>query len=138
MFTSFVTCITGYNNFRAVAQSYMTKHNILRTLLVKDRRCTLNNFYCATAADYSYVKCSRASIANILHNDLKMQKVSAHWVPRQFLKTHLDQRRTAALIFLTNLLLNQIVTGDESWVQYWTPESKLASTQWKGKRNRRR
>ncbi len=29
--------------------------------------------------------------------------------------------------------LNQIVTGDETWVHYWTPESKEASKTWIGK-----
>ncbi len=73
---------------------------------------------CTIATDYSYVKCSRTSIAKILHDELEMQKVSTHSVPQQFLKTHLDQQRTAALTFLAlyqeqgNLLLYQIVTGD--------------------------
>ncbi len=153
MFTSFSTCITGYNNFKVIARTYMTKArmgqpneavndktvNILRALLAKDRRCTLNDLHHTIATDYSYMKCSRASVANILHDELKMQKVSAHWVPRQLLETHLDQQRTVALTFFTlyqeqgNLLLNQIVTRDESWVHYWTAELKLASTQWKGK-----
>ncbi len=26
---------------------------------------------------------------------------------------------------------NQIVTGDETWLHYWTPECKSASTVWK-------
>ncbi len=65
--------------------------NILRTLLAKDRHCTLNNLLRTIATDYSYVKCSCASIANILHDELEMQKVSAHWAPRQLLETHLDQ-----------------------------------------------
>ncbi len=94
--------------------------NILHALLAKDRHCTLNDLHSTIATDYSYVTCRRASIADILHDELEMQKVSAHWVPRQLLETHLDQRRMADLTFLTlyqeqgNLLLNQIVTGDES------------------------
>jgi hypothetical protein len=28
-------------------------------------------------------------------------------------------------------MLNRFVTGDDSWVQHYQPESKLASTQWK-------
>lgn len=53
------------------------------------------------------------------------------------LETHKEQRIRVALEFLTQYneegdsLLQRIVTSDESWMHYWTPEMKRASMVWK-------
>ncbi len=113
--------------------------NIVRTLLAKDRRYTISDLHHKIATDYPYVTCSRTSIFTILTQELEMRKISARWVPRQLLPKHLDARFLSALEFLRlyknsgNTFLDQIVTGDETWVHYWTPETKQASMQWQKK-----
>jgi hypothetical protein len=76
---------------------------------------------------------SAGSVEEILHNVLKVSKVSARWVPRLLSPEHGERR----LVAITQLLqegaefLCSVVTCDETWVHYFTPESKSASKQWK-------
>ncbi|GFR31057.1 histone-lysine N-methyltransferase SETMAR [Trichonephila clavata] len=74
---------------------------------------------------------------NIIHDILRYRKVSARWVPRQLTSTHQEQRMAVSLEHLVryhedcNDFLIRIVTGDETWVHHFTPESKAASMEWK-------
>ncbi|GFQ91483.1 histone-lysine N-methyltransferase SETMAR [Trichonephila clavata] len=74
---------------------------------------------------------------NIIHDILRYRKVSARWVPRQLTSTHQEQRMAVSLKHLVryhedgNDFLFRIVTGDETWVHHFTPESKAASMEWK-------
>jgi hypothetical protein len=72
-----------------------------------------------------------------VQNELKVSKVGARWVPRLLSPDHRERR----LVAVTQLLqrykregaefLDSIVTCDETWVYYFTPESKRASKQCK-------
>ncbi len=68
-----------------------------------------------------------------------MLKVAARWVPRLLLDEDKKRWMGAALEFLLEYnevgdeILDRIGTGDESWVHFWTPESKEKSKQWKKK-----
>jgi histone-lysine N-methyltransferase SETMAR len=83
------------------------------------------------------VESSVGSVEEILHNELKVSKVSARWVPRLLSPEHRERR----LVAVTQILqrhetegaecLDLIVTCDETWVNYFTPESKRASKQCK-------
>jgi hypothetical protein len=80
---------------------------------------------------------SVGSVEEILHKELKVSKVSARWVPRLLTREHRQRR----LVVVTQLfqryeregaeLLDSIVTCDENWVHYLTPESKRANKQCK-------
>jgi ribosomal protein S25 len=80
---------------------------------------------------------SVGSVEEILHNELKVSKVSASWVPRLPSPEHRERH----LVDVTQLLkryeregaefLDSIVTCDETWDHYFTPESKRASKQCK-------
>ncbi len=111
--------------------------NIIRTLLEENRRYTVSDLHQKMATQYAYVDCSRTSIYRILSEELEMTKVCARWVPRALTEAHRTQRMGAALDFLTRYqargdkFLDQLVTGDETWVHYWTPETKRASMVWK-------
>jgi histone-lysine N-methyltransferase SETMAR len=77
------------------------------------------------------------SVEEILHNELKVSRVSARWVPRLLS----PEQRERRLVAVTQLLqryeregtefLDSVVTCDETWVHYFTPESQRASKQWK-------
>jgi histone-lysine N-methyltransferase SETMAR len=86
-----------------------------------------------------YTGISRGSVHTVVHDHLKFHKVSARWVPRQ-LKP--EQQAVRMIMSLDNLqryneegegMLERIVTGDETWVHHYQPESKQASMQWKHK-----
>jgi hypothetical protein len=79
---------------------------------------------------------SVGSAENMVHKELKFSKVSARWVPRLLSPEH-KERRLVVIAQLTQRykkgvkFLDCIVTCDETWVHYYTPESKKVSMQWK-------
>jgi histone-lysine N-methyltransferase SETMAR len=71
----------------------------------------------------------------IVNEDLHMRRVSAKLVPRHLTEDQKDDR----LSICTNLLeiakndanfMSSIITGDESWVYGYDPETKQMSSQW--------
>jgi hypothetical protein len=97
-------------------------------LIRADRRITIDSV--ATT-----LGCSHGLEYSIMHARLKFQKVCIWWIPRE-LKD--GEKMNRMCLFLQHLLLytderedmlNRIVTGDESWVQHYQPESKHASMQ---------
>jgi len=74
---------------------------------------------------------------NIVHNDLGYRKVCSRWVPRQMSDDHKCTWQTICQEHLDHhacegdAFLHRIVTGDESWVYHYEPESKRQSMQWK-------
>jgi histone-lysine N-methyltransferase SETMAR len=80
---------------------------------------------------------SHGSAHHIMHDILQYHKVAARWVPRQ-LTLELKERRMDACEELMgryktegDAFLQRIVTGDESWVHYFQPETKRASKEWR-------
>lgn len=82
---------------------------------------------------------SEGSVITILHDHLVMSKVSSRWVPRMLSPL---QKQTRVEFSKENLglwqadketFIHQIVTGDETWVHHWDPETKQESMQWKHK-----
>ncbi len=73
---------------------------------------------------------SRANVHCIVCDELAMKKVSSQWVLKQLTETHLNERMALAIDFLTwyeqegNTMLERIVTGDEMWVHYYTPQRR--------------
>jgi len=67
---------------------------------------------------------------NIVHNDLGYRKVYSRWVPRQLSNDHKRAQQTICQEHLDchahegDAFLHRIVTGDESWVYHYEPESK--------------
>jgi hypothetical protein len=80
---------------------------------------------------------SHGSVYNIVHNDLRYRKVCSRWVPRQLSYDHKCAWQTICQEHLDrharegDAFLHRIVTGDESWVYHYEPESKRQSMQWK-------
>jgi len=78
---------------------------------------------------------SHGSIHAILSNDLKMKHVSAKFVLRQLTTDEMECRMmVAGDLFEKSMqdptLLTKIVTGDESWVFAYDPETKMQSAEW--------
>ena len=109
----------------------------VRALLEEDRRYTITDLRVQMAARYS--EASFSTVHTALTQYLEMRKVCARWVPQQLSDD--DQARCLgwALEFLTqfhalgNNFLECIITGDESWIHFWTPETKEQSKVWKRK-----
>ncbi len=105
-------------------------------LFERDRRYTISDLH-VFLKDEFLIDVSRASICRVLR-EAGYTKVCARWVPRLLSHEHRTNRLEAALSFLTAYhddptILSRVVTGDESWVHYVTPETKNASKVWKRK-----
>jgi len=77
---------------------------------------------------------SCGSVETIIHDHLK---VSAIWVPRNLTDHDHAQRITTSQKILDVFesdpvkFVWQIITGDETWVHRWDPDSKVESVQWR-------
>jgi histone-lysine N-methyltransferase SETMAR len=80
---------------------------------------------------------SVGSVETIIHEHLGMAKVAARWVPRllttEMKKTRLECSRDLLELYNADpeKFLCRIVTGDETWLHHYDPETKQASMQWK-------
>ena len=80
---------------------------------------------------------SVCSAYSLIHDSLKFSKVCARWVSKELT----EERKRKRLDFCSQHLaryrevgdnfLQQIVTGDETWIYHYEPESKRQSLQWK-------
>jgi [histone H3]-lysine36 N-dimethyltransferase SETMAR len=83
----------------------------------------------------------KTTIHRMLTDDLNMRKLSARWVPKLLTPS---QKQDRVDISNENLdlmeqdwdLLSTLVTGDETWVYYYDPETKQQYMQWKHHRRR--
>lgn len=101
----------------------------VQTAVEKNRRVTID----AIAEE---VGISHGSVHAILTDNLGLSKLSARWVPRQLRPEHKSQRIECALNLLNHLnddpenFYRRLVTGDETWIYQYDPESKIQSKEW--------
>jgi histone-lysine N-methyltransferase SETMAR len=83
------------------------------------------------------INMSVGSVETIIHEHLGMRKVSARWVPRLLTPDMKHRRVECCQELLTRFENNfedfkqRIVTGDETWLHCWDPDTKQESMQWK-------
>lgn len=103
--------------------------NLLDNLIKEDRRKSVNILVLESGL-------SRGTVERIIKDDLNLSKLSARWVPRLLDSGHKRQQIAMAEDFKRRhfrqgkAFLDSIVTMDESWISYYTPETKTQSTQW--------
>ena len=73
---------------------------------------------------------SNGSVYTIIHENLGMPKVSARWVPRNLNMQDRQQRVESSQELLEVYNANpedfhtRLVTGDETWLHHWDPDTK--------------
>lgn len=101
----------------------------VQALIEKDRRSSID-FIAET------VGISHGSAHTIISETLGLSKLSARWVPRALRPEHKIQRIECAINLLNSLQVDSenffrsIVTGDETWIYEYDPESKIQSKEW--------
>lgn len=96
----------------------------------KDRRVKLSEL------SKQFPEISRSLLYEIVTDHLNYRKICSRWVPKMLTDQHKTNRMGSALSFLTryeqqgDAFLDQIVTGDETWVCHFTPETKRKSMEW--------
>lgn len=102
----------------------------VRDMVLLDRRVTIDEVA-------NRLQISHGSAYEIIHNRLGFHKVCARWVPKQLTMLH---KQTRLDICQQNLdrygnegdaFLDRIITGDETWIHHYEPESKRQSMEWK-------
>ena len=79
---------------------------------------------------------SVGSAHSILHDDLCLSKLSARWVPKALCPNQLNLRSELSTAILLKIeadedrFFDRIITGHETWVYQYDPETKLQSKQW--------
>ncbi|XP_023310469.1 histone-lysine N-methyltransferase SETMAR-like [Anoplophora glabripennis] len=102
-----------------------------------DDKIRENRRFTISALAMEFPQISRSLIHEIVTEKLKFRKLCRRWVPKILTEQHKTKRMGSALQFLTRYdeggeeFLTQIVTGDETWVSYDTPESKRQSMEWR-------
>ncbi|VVC35518.1 Hypothetical protein CINCED_3A017225 [Cinara cedri] len=95
-----------------------------------DRRLTVREL--ANEAGISIGSCHK-----ILTENLQMRRVAAKFVPRLLTSEQKENRLTICQDLKTRSVdinfIKNIITGDETWVYGYDPETKLQSSQWKTK-----
>ena len=101
----------------------------VQTIVKENRQVTVHEIT-------AHLGTSHRSAYHIVHYVLQFHKLSARWVPRQ-LTAELKERRVDVCQELLKCFeaegdgfLGRIVTGDETWVHYYQPETKKASKEW--------
>lgn len=101
----------------------------VKELVQSDRRLTIRMIADQLTLD-------KETVRLILVNDLGMRKICAKMVPRLLTDDQKTRRMTVCQDVLEQLavngkLLESVITGDESWVFQYDPETKRQSLQWK-------
>ena len=80
---------------------------------------------------------SVGSVSTILHDHLGLSKVSARWVPRMLTLDNKRRRVECATELLSRwnadagAFEQRLITGDETWLYHYDPETKQASMEWR-------
>lgn len=100
----------------------------IQSLVEEDRRITVREI--AEAMDIS-----TGSTHSILREDLALRRIAAKFVPRLLTNEQKQLRLEVSQDMLDSVakdsgFMDTIITGDESWVYGYDPETKAQSSQW--------
>ena len=105
------------------------KIDAVRRLVTSDQRLTIDDMALESGL-------SHGTVHTILHDDLGLTKRAARWVPRLLTSEHKEKKMEMARSFIRQhfwqgrAFLESLVTMDEMWVSFYTPELKSQSMQW--------
>jgi len=99
---------------------------IIRQIVCENRRLTIRSIA-------EQVNIDRETVRKILTADLDMRKVCAKKVPKELTEQQKQRRVTICqdLLGRQDDILGRVITGYETWVYQYDPETKRRSAQWK-------
>ena len=105
------------------------KIDAVKALMDEDRRITVREIQ-------QTLQMSNGTLHTIIHDYLGMRKVTSRWVPHQLKPHHMTARVEFCELMLKKFdegsseLVSNIITGDETWIYHYDPETKEQSRQW--------
>ena len=108
-----------------------TQQNIelIRDLITENPKSKIHQLEASTGL-------SHGTIFKILHDYLGMSKLCARWIPKILTTEQLNARVTTSLDLIVQFdrdpenFLDRRITGDETWIHHYDPESKQDSMEW--------
>ena len=109
----------------------MTEKNVatVKTIIEEDARCTVQEIEELNGIHSS-------SVLKILHERLGLRKICARWVPHLLT----DQQKQSRVRLASQVIekydkcdprrFEEIVTGDETWIYHFQPDSKAKNKVW--------
>jgi len=105
-----------------------TEENIarMRQIARENRRLTVRSII-------EQVNINSETVRKIVTEDLDMRKACAKMVPKELTEEQKGRRVTICqdLLERQDDILGHVITGDETWVYQYDPETKRQSAQWK-------
>ena len=107
------------------------------SMIQQAREMVLANWRVAIHEVVCSLQISHGSAYQMIHDELGFHKICARWVPRELTAEHKRKRVEICQRLLNRYnnegeeFLSRIVTGDETWVHHYEPESKRQSMEWK-------
>lgn len=109
-----------------------TEENVAKVekLVMENRRVKISELQEETGLSYG-------TVSHVLHDQLHLSKVCARWVPRMLTVFDKEIRVDTSKEILSYFeedeegFIGSLVTGDETFVHHYDPESKEESKQWK-------
>ena len=116
----------NFKNGRQCGHSEVVER--VRSLVRSDRRLTLRMIS-------GELNLNRFKVHQIFTQDLDMRKVCAKMVPKNLTTEQKANRRDVCLYLLDRLqrepeFFSRVITGDESWILEYDPETKRQSREW--------
>lgn len=103
-----------------------------------DEKIQENRRFTISSLSELFPQVSRSVVYEIIVTErLNYRKLCSRWVPKMLTDVHKTKRLGSALSFRLRYeedgddFLSQLVTGDETWMAYVTPESKQQSMEWR-------
>ncbi|XP_060603854.1 histone-lysine N-methyltransferase SETMAR-like [Ruditapes philippinarum] len=112
-------------------QTAITSRNIaaVKNLIIDDARYTVREIA-------YYLNLSTGTIQSILTKELNLRKVCARWVPHLLTEDQKKERVRLAketlkkFKNLNSRKINELITGDETWIYYFEPQRRINNKQW--------
>ena len=101
--------------------------------IAKIRQIVRENCWLTVRSVAEQVNTDRKTVRKILTEDLDMRKVCAKMVPKKLTEEQKQRRVTICkdLLERQDDILGRVITGDETWVYQYDPETKRQNAQWK-------
>ena len=101
--------------------------------IAKIRQIVHENCWLTVRRLAEQVNINTETVRKILTEDLDMRKVCAKMVPKELAEEQKQRRVTICqeLLEQQDDILGCVITGDETWVYQYDPETKQRSAQWK-------
>ena len=122
----------GEEEIKDKARSGRPREAVTSEKIAKADDFISNDPHITTTELASQVGISRERITHILRNELGFHKVCAKWVPHKLSEDNKRLRVEVSKELLETLKegYNNIITGDETWIYFFTISSKEANKVW--------